>query len=73
MQTVTHQDNEEEEVDDEGGNDEGKISHTEWRAALQLATTNIEQQTQAPAVDMFVKKWHNFEFKKTTEQKKNRK
>lgn len=49
-QAVIHQ--EDEENDDKKGNDKGKLSHAAGRAALELATTYIEQQTEATKVDM---------------------
>ena len=46
------------------------MTHAEGRVALQLATTYVEQQTEATAVDvMFMKKWRDFAFKKTLDQK----
>lgn len=74
VQAVICQEDEEEEVNDEEGNVEEKMSHAEGRAALELATTYIEQQTEATAVDvMFIKKWRDFAFNKTVEQKKQKK
>ena len=68
---ICQEDEEEEKVNDEEGNVEEKMSHAEGRAALELETTYIEQQTEATAVYfMFIEKWHDFAFNKTVEQKK---
>ena len=50
VQSVIYQEDEEEEVNEEEGNVEEKMSHTKGRAALELATTYIEQQTEANTV-----------------------
>ena len=78
VDSVIRQENEREEEDadevEEGKEKEGRVSHAEGKAALQLAATYIEQQNEATAVDiMFIKKWRDFAHKKTVEQKKKQK
>lgn len=49
------------------------MSHTKGRAVLELAMAYIEQQTKATEVNvMLTKKWHDFAFNKTDEQKSRR-
>ena len=71
---ICQEDKEEEEVNEGEGNVEDKMIHAKGRAALELATTYIKQQTEAIAVDVtLVKKWRDFTFNKTVEQKKQKK
>jgi hypothetical protein len=78
VDVVLRQEEEKEEDDDEGdseaGNGVGILTHAEGRAALELATTYVEQQPGASAVDvMFLRKWRDYAFKKTVEVKKQKK
>lgn len=74
VQAVINEDEEEEELDLEEDDEETKISHAEGREALQLAADYIEQQSESSAVDvMFIKKWRDYAFKKSMENKKQKK
>ncbi|XP_054256871.1 jerky protein homolog-like [Macrosteles quadrilineatus] len=74
LQRQETQEGEEEEGGDRDEDDECKMSHAEGMAALQLATTYIEQQTSSTAVDlMLFRKWRDYARKKSTEEKVQRK
>lgn len=76
VQAVMNQEanDEDEEEDGEEGTSEGNLSHEEGRAALERATMYVEQQVAATVVDvMFMRKWRDYAFKNTLNQKKQKK